>query len=109
MIYTFINNPQGNPQDFKQYQIYKYYKEGGRYNKEMKEVHCMGGYSPSTDSLIYNGVVKVMGWAYDYRSFFNKYIIKLKDYGWMECYGPSKMFIRDYFGSHNVLKIIKID
>lgn len=109
MIYPFVDNPQGNPQKFKHYEIYKYYKEGGRYNKEMKKVHNMGGYSSQTDSLIYNGIVKLMGWIFDYRNIFNKYVIKHKDYGWFECYGPSKMFIRDYFGNNNILKIIKID
>ena len=109
MIYAFVNNPKGKPQEYKQYQIYQYYKKGGRYNKEMKNLHCMGGYSSNTDNLIYNGIAKVMGWAYDYRNIFNKYIVKHKDYGWIECYGPSKMFLRDYFGNHNILKIIKID
>ena len=109
MIYPFTNSAQGNPKTGKQYEIYQYYKKGGRYNKEMKKVHNMGGYSPSTDNLIYNGIVKVMGWVYDYRTFFNRYIVKHKAYGWVECFGPCKMFIRDYFGSHNVLKIIEID
>ena len=109
MIYPFVENPKGNPKTGHQYNIYQYYKNGGKYTKEMKDIHCMGGYSPSTDSLINNGIVKVLGWIYDYRDFFNKYVVKHKVYGWIECYGPSKMFIRDYFGSHNVLKIIKIN
>ena len=109
MIYPFVEDPKGDPKTGRQYEIYKYYKNGGKYNEEMKELHCMGGYSPSTDSLIYNGVVKVLGWIYDYRNIFNKYIVKLKDYEWVECYAPCKMFIRDYFGNHNVVKIIKID
>lgn len=109
MIYAFIENSKGNPKTGRQYEIYKYYKDGGKYIEEMKEIHCMGGYSPSTDSLIYDGIVKVMGWVYDYTNIFHKYIVKLKDYGWIECYGPSKMFIRDYFGNHNVIKIVKID
>lgn len=109
MIYAFVENPKGNPKSGRQYKIYGYYKNGGKYTKEMKKIHNMGGYSPSTDSLIYDGIVKVMGWIYDYTNIFDKYIVKHKDYGWIECYGPSKMFIRDYFGNHNILKIIKID
>ena len=109
MIYAFVENPKGNPRTGKQYEIYEYYKNGGKYTEEMKKVHCMGGCSPSTDSLIYDGIVKVMGWIYDYRDIFNKYVVKHKVYGWMECCGPSKMFIRDYFSNHNILKIIEID
>lgn len=108
MIYAFIENPKGDPKTGRQYQIYKYYKNGGKYTKEMKDVHSMGGYSPSTDSLIYDGIVKVMGWVYDYRDIFNMYLVKLKYHGWMECYAPSKMFIRDYFGNHRVIKIVEI-
>ena len=109
MIYPFVENPKGNPKTGKQYEIYEYYRNGGKYSKEMKEIHCMGGYSPNTISLIYHGFVRVSGWTYDYRDIFNKYLVNLKNYGWIECYGPCKMFIRDYFGSHNILKIIKID
>lgn len=109
MIYAFVENPKGNPKTGRQYEIYNYYKNGGKYNEKMKDIHCMGGYSPSTDSLISNGTVKVLGWVYDYSNIFNKYIVKHKDYNWIECYGPCKMFIRDYFGNHNILKIIKID
>ena len=109
MIYAFVNNPKGNPKTGRQYNIYKYYKNGGKYTEEMKDIHGMKGYNSSTDSLINNGIVKVMGWIYDYRSFFNKYIVDHKYYGWIECYAPSKMFIRDYFGNHNVIKIAKLD
>ena len=109
MIYAFVENPKGNPRTGKQYEIYEYYKNGGKYTEEMKEKHGMGTYYSQLDSLIYDGIVKLMGWIYDYRKIFNMYLVKLKHYGWIECYGPCKMFIRDYFGNHNVIKIVKID
>lgn len=91
------------------YEIYNYYKNGGKYNEKMKEKHCMGGYSSTTNQLI-EGKVKLMGWLFNFRDIFNRYLVKLKYYGWVECYAPSKMFIRDYYGSHNIEdKVILID
>lgn len=100
MIYKFTDT-DFNYTNSPVHEVYNYYKNGGEYNEVMKEKHCMGGYSPTTDQLI-KGQVRLMGWLFDFTRIFNKYLVKLKYHGWTECYAPSKMFIRDYYGGHKI-------
>lgn len=45
------------------------------------------------DNLKQSGIYKLMGWAYDFRPYLKKYLIKQYDH-WQEYYAPNKTTLR---------------
>lgn len=40
------------------------------------------------------GIYRLAGYAFNFRPFFKRYLVKTKDCGWREQYAPNKTFIR---------------
>ena len=56
-----------------------------------------------------NGVIKQMGWLFDFRPFFRLYLVKFKYCGWTEVYAPNKTFIRANASTpSHILKIVEV-
>ena len=57
---------------------------------------------------IQNPVYKCGGWAFPFGHLLKKYWIKVRYYGIVEGYAPSKTAIRDAVGKYHVLKIVEV-
>lgn len=116
MINTFTDTDY-NIENSVYYDLYNYYKEGGKYSKDAPyhEYSCTWDNGTSAtfirmdDMLLMNGYKQVMGWMLDFRDIWNKYLVNIKYYGWIEYYAPSKMAIRDAVGNNNIIdKIVEL-
>lgn len=57
-------------------------------------------------SLRTNGVIRSMGWEYDFKSYLKRYVYKLHN-NWHECYAPNKVAVKtSTFGT--VKEVIEI-
>lgn len=62
-------------------------------NFEMVKQQYNGEYHFSLANLKKYGIIKLMGWAYDFRDELKHYVYK--QYGnWYECYAPNKTLLR---------------
>lgn len=116
MIYKFTDTKY-NYKKSPYYDLYMYYKEGGVYNQNASnhKYTCTwdNGDSKTFTRLDYEllrtGYKKVMGWVFNFKPLWNKYLVNVKYYGWMEFYAPSKMAIRDVIGNNKIVgKIIQL-
>jgi len=104
MYYKFSNTAIENPEGLSAYELYKRVEAG----EELK------GEQPLFDELWHyeayrNGVIKQMGWLFDFRPFFRLYLVKFKHYGWVEMYAPNKSFIRANASTpSHILKIVEM-
>jgi hypothetical protein len=104
MYYKFSSTAIENPEGLSAYELYKRVEAG----EELK------GEQPLFNELCHyeayrNGVIKQMGWLFDFRPFFRLYLVKFKYEGWQEIYAPNKTFIRvNSSRSSYILKIIEI-
>lgn len=100
------------------YDLYNYYKDSGKYGKDAPhhQYDCTwdngttATFSRLTDGLLYTGVKRVMGWSIPFHNVWNQYLVEFRhsDYH-VKIYAPSKMAIRDTFGSHTIVgKIIEL-
>lgn len=72
------------------------------YNKLFTELHHTEAYQ--------QGIVRQMGWMFDFRPLFKKYLVKWKYLGWKEHYAPNKTFIRRLASApSHILKILEVD
>lgn len=56
-----------------------------------------------------NGTYRLMGYEFDFRPFFKKWLVKFKYDGWDELYAPNKTFIRRHATSpSHILQIIEL-
>lgn len=116
MIYKFTNTDY-NYEDSIYYDLYSYYENGGTYSLDtpFHEYECTWDngntvkFNRLDDVLLRDGYKKVMGWMFDFRGIWNKYLVNIRNYGWLEYYAPSKMAIRDVVGNYNIMnKIIQL-
>lgn len=65
-----------------------------------------GGCSFGLDNLKHYGILREMGWAYDFRKELKHYVYKQYD-NWYECYAPNRTLLRkSTFG--RISKILEI-
>lgn len=104
MYYKFSSTATENPDGLSAYGLYKRVEAG----EELKGEQPL--FSELWHSEAYrNGVIKQMGWLFDFRPFFRPYLVKLKHYGWLEMYAPNKTFIRaNAITPSHILKIVEI-
>lgn len=117
MIKKFTNTDY-NIEDNVYYDLYNYYKDGGKYGKDApyhKYTCTWDNGSTTTFSrlegeLLSTGVKRVMGWMIPFYKVWNEYLVEFKYYGHhVKIYAPSKTAIRDAFGSHKIVgKIIEL-
>ena len=113
MVYKFTNTDY-NIYNNVYYELYNYYKEGGKYRKDAPfQYSCTwdngttATFSRLDDELLLM-VVNVMGWLIDFSNVWNKYLVQFRHYDhYVKVYAPSKMAIRDVFGNI-VGKIIQL-
>lgn len=56
-----------------------------------------------------NGIYHLMGYEFDFRPFFKKWLVKFKYDGWEEMYAPNKTFITQHaIHPSHILQIIEI-
>lgn len=53
------------------------------------------------------GFNRTGGYEFDLRQYLRRYVVNLKNYGWMTYYAVNKTCIRNVLGSHHVLEIVK--
>lgn len=94
--------------------------DGWKHKDENDSYVRKPGYNPGeNDYVLFNeifnydayksGIIKRMGWVFDFRPFFKKYVVKRKYTGWDEQYAYNKTFIRKCSSNPSqILKIIEI-
>lgn len=109
MFYKFSKTAIEKPDGLSGYTVYNHFANGGKYSQLSEKEKRL--FSELWHYDAYNhGIIKQMGWCFDFRSFFKKYLVKLKHYGWREQYAPNKTFIRqNAVTPSHVLRIIEID
>jgi hypothetical protein len=61
--------------------------------KEFLKTKYTNGHVFGIDNLQKNGVFRLMGWAYDFRPYLKRYVVKQYDQ-WQEYYAPNKTSLR---------------
>jgi hypothetical protein len=61
--------------------------------KEFLKTKYTNGCVFGIDNLQKNGVFRLMGWAYDFRPYLKRYVVKQYDQ-WQEYYAPNKTSLR---------------
>jgi hypothetical protein len=62
------------------------------------------------DFLTTGGIVKVLGWLFDFKPFLHTYLVKDRFYGWQEVYAPNKTYVREHWGTPSwIVRIEEID
>lgn len=92
---------------------WKHKDESGRYitkpgyKREDNDLVCftdINGFYSST-----SGIYKLMGYNFDFRNHFKKYLVKTKYSGWQEKWGYNKTFIREISSHpHEILQILEL-
>ena len=101
MIYAFVEKPKGKPENYRAFYAMENVKNGkplGEYENLFDELSHPESYN--------NGIVRQMGYLFDFRDYFNSYIVEYKHYGLRRVYAPNKTHIRKL--SCNKSWIIKI-
>jgi hypothetical protein len=89
MIRAFVENPKGKPEDYRAFYAMENVKSGkplGEYENLFDELFYPDGYN--------NGIVRQMGYLFDFRGYFKPYIVEFKHYGFRRVYAPNKTHIR---------------
>lgn len=117
MIQKFTNTDY-NIENSAYYDLYYYYKDGGKYSKDAPyhEYTCTwdngttATFSRVERELLSTGIKCVMGWRIPFHKVWNKYLVEFKYCeNHVKIYAPSRTAIRDTFGSHNIVgKIIEL-
>jgi hypothetical protein len=61
--------------------------------KEFLKSKYTNGFIFGIDNLQKNGIYRLMGWAYNFRPYLKKYVVKQYDQ-WHEYYAPNKTSLR---------------
>ena len=107
-VYAFIQNPKPFLEvcgSSTAYKIMERLNNGEKIQESdyiiFREINSVEAYK--------NGIYRIMGYIFDFRKYFKKYLVKTKYYGWQEQYAPSKMFIRKNSSSpSHIIKIIEL-
>ncbi len=104
MYYKFSSTAIENPEGLSAYELYKRVEAGEELKGKQPLLNGLRQYEAYN-----NGVIKQMGWIFDFRPFFRLYLVKVKHYGWVEMYAPNKTFIRaNAITPSHILKIVEI-
>lgn len=108
MIYKFNQHTSvTRPEHLSAYATYKHLENGGKITELEQKQQNLFSELWHYDSYK-NGIVKQMGWAFDFRQFFKLYLVKTHE-GWREQYAPNKTFIRkNAITPSHILKIIEL-
>ncbi len=100
--YKFSDTAIDNPEGLSAYQLLKRLENG-----EKLDDHCpLFSELWHPESYRY-GIIRQMGWLFDFTPFLKKYLVKTKYYGWNEQYATSKTSIRlNSVCKSHILKII---
>lgn len=110
MFYKFNKNAKtDSPKGLRAYKVYQHFSNGGKFS-DLDNVD-KGLFSELWHYETYcHGVIRQMGWLFDFREFFKKYLVKLKYYGWREVYAPNKTAIKyNAVVPSRILRIVEID
>ena len=104
MYYRFSSTAIENPEGLSAYELYKRIEAG----EKLKGEHPLFNELWHPEAYR-NGIIKQLGWVFDFRPFFKLYLVKFKHYGWMEVYAPNKGFIRANASTpSHILKIVEM-
>jgi len=111
MIYQFAIHerlPQGSAmQDCIMFRLYRKIKESGikSLTREEKDYITNSLYGVTgNDTSIY----RYMGFAADFSTVLNRYLVNERYYGWKEYYSADKTALRRCIGSHNIIEIVSL-
>lgn len=105
MIYKFNKESTAKKENQSAYELYKRFENGEKIENKQ----------PLFDELWHSdsyrtGVIRQMGWSFNFREFFKTFLIKTKYGGWEEIVAPNKMFIRvNSVSPSQILKIIELE
>jgi hypothetical protein len=103
MYYKFSGTAIENPEGLSAYELYRRVEAGEELKGEQPLFNELWHYEAYR-----NGIIKQMGWLFDFKEFFNRYLVNIKYYGWTEIYAPNKTFIRvNSVTPSHILEIIK--
>jgi hypothetical protein len=103
MISAFVDNPKGKPENYRAFYAMEAVKNGkplGEYENLFDELWHSEAYN--------NGIVRQMGYLFDFRGYFKSYIVEFKHGGFRRVYAPNKTHIRKLSWKKSwILKIIE--
>ena len=112
-VYPFTANPAPKSElmDSRVYQALKLLEERKAYSKltktEKEFVNNLFTELWNPDAYKY-GIIKVRGWAFDFRPFMKKYLVNYRYYGWKEVWSFNKSCIRNNYSTpSHVLEIVE--
>lgn len=111
MIYQFTIHerlPKGSAmQDCRMFKLYRKIKESGIKSLTRQEKDYIADCLYGTSGM-YSHRYKYMGFAADFSTVLNRYLVNERYYGWKEYYSADKTALRKTIGSHNITEIIAI-
>lgn len=113
LVYKFVSHDISPKEDYKDHalcKLMKAYSEKRKLTEEEQKwenTYFNELWHPET---YHNGIFKLMGWAFNFRPLFKKFLVKFKYDGWREMYAPNRTFIRrNATHSSYILRIVELD
>lgn len=107
MIYKFVNWEVPELKELKNSKAYEVHEKLNKGIKLSREEKNWVFEKLQTNSYSNIGI-PLRGWMFDLSDFLKEYWVELKYYGIVKVYSLDKTSIRNYYSSHNVLKIMEV-
>lgn len=104
MIYKFVKWEVSPLKELKGSDIYNLYEKAQKGLLSMEDKDVIFKYL-QTNSYSRTGIPRA-GWMFSFKEHLEKYLVKLKEFGWEEVYSINKHSIQKFYGSSG-LEIIK--